>query len=118
MIFHGCGTILMTGCPIGADFSVRHHDGLVTIGQVVRYDSTDTAHGVRFPVLEAELTETAYRSEVLGFALKARELFVGEVKRFADDFDAEQYGAFWTEFDRILREQGTPPGRPLRPMSA
>jgi hypothetical protein len=44
-------------------------------------------------------------------------LFTGTVKRFADDFDAEQYHAFWTEFDQILADRGTLPNRPLQPAS-
>jgi hypothetical protein len=117
MIFHGCGTILMTGCPIGADFTVRHHAGIVSIGNVVRYDTTKDDEGVRFPGLDVQIGAAAYRSEVLGFALKARDLFRGAVKRFADDFDAAQYRAFWSEFDQMLAAQGAPPIHPLESMS-
>ena len=102
MIFHGCGSMLMMGCPIGADYSVRHRAGLVIIGDVVRYDTTNERMAVRFPGLGVELPAADYRSEVLRFALNARGLFSGAIKHFADDFDAEQYETFWTEFDRIL----------------
>ena len=106
MIFHGCGTILMMGCPIGADFAVRHRAGLVTIGNVVRYDTTNEDQAIEFPTLEVELSEADYRSQVVGFALRARELFVGAAKRFSDDFDADQYRSFWTEFDQIMARSG------------
>jgi len=117
MIFHGCGAILMMGCPIGADFTVRHHAGVVSIGDVVRYDTTKEVDGVRFPGLDVQIGAAAYRSEVLGFALKARDLFRGAVKRFDDDFDAEQFRAFWIEYDQILAARGVRPIPPLESMS-
>ena len=48
MIFHGCGAILMMGCPIGVDFTVRHADERVSIGDVVRYDTTKEANAILF----------------------------------------------------------------------
>ena len=106
MIFHGCGTLLMMGCPIGADFSVRHRAGLVNVGNVVRYDTTNEDQAVRFADLDVAMPVSEYRSEVLGFAARARELFVGTNKRFGDDFDAQQYRDFWIEFDQIMADQG------------
>ena len=106
MIFHGCGTMLMMGCPIGASFSVRHRGGVVSIGSVVRYDTTNEDQGIRFPSLEVEVPAAEYQSEVLKFALRARGLFIGATKRFADDFDAKQYHDFWAEFDQILANSG------------
>jgi lactoylglutathione lyase len=40
LVPHGCGTILMMGCPIGIDWSVSHSAGRVRITDVVRYDGT------------------------------------------------------------------------------
>ena len=106
MVFHGCGNILMMSCPIGADFSVRHRPGLVRIEDVVRYDSTNEDEAVRFPQLEVELSDAEYQSQVVGFARTARELFVGAVKTFEDDFDAQEYQAFLGEFDELLARYG------------
>ena len=50
---------------------------------------------------------------MLGFALEARDLFRGPVKRFADDWDAAQYRAFWSEFDQALAGRGGPPMQSL-----
>jgi hypothetical protein len=106
MVFHGCGTMLMMGCPVGADFSVHHRNGRVTIRDAVRYDTTNEAQATRFPSLEVELPEAEYRDQIVGFALRARELFAGTVKRVEDDFDAEQYRDFWAEFNKILGNHG------------
>lgn len=106
MIFHGCGGLLMMSCPIGANFAVRHRSGFVRIGDVVRYDTTDECEGIRFPNLDVELSDAEYRNQVVGFALKARGLFTAVAKRFGDDFDAQQYRDFWTEFNQILRSHG------------
>jgi hypothetical protein len=77
MIFHGCGNLLMMGCPIGANFAVRHCAGLVRIDDVVRYDTTNEDQAIRFPALAVELPEAQYRGQVVGFARRARELFAG-----------------------------------------
>jgi hypothetical protein len=77
MVFHGCGTILMMGCPIGADFSVHHSGRLVTIGNAVRYDTTNESQATRFPNLQVELPEVEYRAQIIGFELRARQLFTG-----------------------------------------
>ena len=106
MIFHGCGTFLMMGCPIGADFSVRHRASLVNVGNVVRYDTTNEDQAVRFTNLDVTMPALEYRIEVLAFAVRARELFAGSTKRFADDFYAQQYHDFWIEFDQLLTSQG------------
>ena len=84
MIFHGCGNFLMMGCPIGADFNVRHNAGLVHIDAAVRYETTNGAEGTRFPDLQVVLSEAEYRAQVVEFAVRARELFVGSVKRFSE----------------------------------
>jgi hypothetical protein len=59
----GCGTILMMGCPIGIDWTVRHVDRLVRITDVVRYDSTNETEAVRYPELEVELPLDEYRRD-------------------------------------------------------
>jgi hypothetical protein len=102
LIFHGCGAILMMGCPIGIDWSVHHSPGRVRITEVVRYDSTDEAAAVRFGALILDLPEYEYRREVVAFATEAKRSFVGVPKRFFDPFDEEQYQWFWDEYDALL----------------
>jgi hypothetical protein len=102
LIPHGCGTILMMGCPIGIDWTVRHIDGLVCIADVVRYDTTSDSEAVRFPGLAVEMPLHEYRDEITAFARKAKEPFEGVEKVFHDDLDRDDYVRFWEEYDRLL----------------
>lgn len=102
LIFHGCGTILMMGCPVGIDWSVSHVDGQVRIDEVVRYDTVAETEAVRFPGVAAELSEDEYRLQVVVFAERAKEPFEKIAKEPADDFDQQQYEEFWKEFDARL----------------
>jgi hypothetical protein len=102
LIFHGCGLILMMGCPIGIDWSVSHRGGQVLIDDVVRYDTTDEAKPTRFPGLATRLSESEYCRQIVRFAGHAKELFEGITKEFSDDYDQQQYEEFWKEFDARL----------------
>lgn len=102
LIFHGCGLILMMGCPVGIDWSVSHLDGQVRIDDVVRYDTVDESDAVRFPSVAAELSEDEYGLHVVAFAQRAKEPFERITKEFADDFEQQQYEEFWEEFDARL----------------
>jgi hypothetical protein len=107
LIFHGCGTILMMGCPVGIDWSVSHVDGQVRIDDVVRYDTVNETEAVRFPGVAAELSEDEYRLQVVAFAEWAKEPFEKIAKEPADDFDQQQHADFWGEFDaRLSRAVG------------
>ncbi|MBN1917466.1 MAG: hypothetical protein JW889_06115 [Verrucomicrobia bacterium] len=102
LIFHGCGTLLMSGCPIGIDWSVRHLDGSVHLGDIVRYDTTSEREATHFSEMKAEVSPNEYRRQVVAFARKARELFDGVTKEFDDAFDRDQYERFWAEYgDRL-----------------
>ena len=102
LIFHGCGAILMMGCPVGIDWSVSHVGGQVRIDDVVRYDTVDETEAVRFPGVAVELSEDEYRLQVVAFAERAKEPFEGIAKELADDFERQQYEEFWEEFDARL----------------
>jgi hypothetical protein len=102
LVFHGCGNILMMGCPVGIDWSVSHVDGQVRIADVVRYDTVDETEAVRFPGVATELTEDEYRLHVVAFAERAKDPFEGIAKEFADTFEQQQYEEFWEEFDARL----------------
>jgi hypothetical protein len=99
LIFHGCGLILMMGCPVGIDWSVSHVGGQVRIDDVVRYDTVDETEAVRFPGVAVELSADEYRLQVVAFAERAKEPFEGIAKEFEDDFERQQYEEFWEEFD-------------------
>jgi hypothetical protein len=102
LVFHGCGRILMMGCPIGIDWSVSHVDGRVRIADVVRYDTIDETEAVRFPGLVATPSENEYRRHVVAFAERAKEPFMGIEKEFSDSHEQREYEEFWEEFDSRL----------------
>ncbi len=104
LIPHGCGAILMMGCPIGIDWRVRHVNDLVRITDVVRYDATNEAQAMRYPELEVELPLGEYRDEITAFAQRAKEPFDGIEKSFYDDVDRDDYMNFWEEYDRLLEQ--------------
>lgn len=102
LIFHGCGTMLMLGCPIGVDWQVNHSEGRVRISNVVRYDGPGASDVVNFSNLFIEISDEEYRQNILVFAKEAKQLFTGVKKVFTDDFEREEYENFWKEYDRLL----------------
>jgi hypothetical protein len=108
MIFHGCGTILMMGCPIGIDWSVTHLDGqIIQIADVVWYPQTDKNKAIRYPDLIVKMPLAEYRSKVLSFALQAKDFFDGVKKEFDGNFYKEQYEKFWAEYNHLLEKYRT-----------
>jgi len=101
LILH-CGMIEMLTCPIGVDWSVNHRGGRVQLHDVVRYDTVAEAEAVRFSGLEVEVADDEYRLEVVEFAEKAKEPFVGIEKTPGDDYEEELYEEFWREYDGRL----------------
>jgi len=75
MVLHGCGTLLMMGCPIGINWTVTHAQGNVLLNNVIRFDTINEKRGTKFPGLEAKLTEEEYRRQVIAFAVKAKQPF-------------------------------------------
>jgi hypothetical protein len=107
LILH-CGMIEMLTCPIGVDWSVRHLGGRMELADVVRYDTTNEAEGVRFPGLVVEVGEKEYRREVVAFAEKAKQPFVGREKTPSDDYEQQLYEEFWREYDERLNRTLSP----------
>jgi len=105
MIFHGCGTILMMGCPIGIDWNVSHLEGqVVQISDVVWYPQTDINKAVHYNGLIAKMPLSEYCPAVVSFACQAREFFKGMKKEIDDNFDKNQYEEFWAEYNQLLGE--------------
>ena len=99
LILH-CGMLLMASCPIGVDWRVTHRDGMVCLEDVVRVDDRATT---RFPGLVVEVAQEEYRRQIVAFAEKAKEPFVGVEKSFEDDdYDLVLYPRFWAEYDAII----------------
>ncbi len=108
LIPHGCGTILMMGCNIGIDWTVRHRGGVVSISDVVRYDSNDVREAVRFPDVRIQIPWSVYAQHVTGLATAAREFFRGIEKDKSSETIKGEYDAFWGEFDQLLDGWETP----------
>lgn len=99
LIIH-CGELAMLSCPIGIDWRVTHRDDSMQISDVVRVDNRVTT-----PLLDlaVELPFEKYRRQIVAFAEKAKEPFVGVEKEFdEDDYDRELYPKFWAEYDGLL----------------
>jgi hypothetical protein len=104
MLFHGCGAILMMGCPIGINWRATHCDGeIVRIDDVIWYPNTNEAHAIRYPGLSIDLSFSDYRDKVSAFAREAEGLFCGIEKRIDGDFDKKQYKEFWKEYHELLK---------------
>ena len=108
MIYHGCGAILMMGCPIGIDWSVTHLDSeTIRIGDIVWYVAINEDKARRYSGLTVELPITEYCSQVGAFARKAKELFRGVTKRFTNDYDKRDYANFWNEYNGLFEKHAS-----------
>ena len=92
MIFHGCGAILMMGCPIGINWVVEHVGQTIHIFDVVKYPTTNEADAIQFSGLGVEVSFPDYAKSILSFAREAKSIF-GE-KKFFDDHDQRMYVEF------------------------
>ena len=108
LIFHGCGTLLMMGCPIGINWNVTHVQGRVILNNIIRFDTTNEERSTKFTDLEAKLTEEDYRKQVIAFAVKAKQPFQESPRSYYDDFDRQQFETFWKEYDALLKRKVRP----------
>ncbi|UNJ81365.1 hypothetical protein LIT32_25295 (plasmid) [Bacillus sp. CMF21] len=105
LILHGCGTILMMGCPISIHWTVKHIDGQVILSDFVKVTTTNPKTGsIYYPGLEIKLSKNEYTNQVVSFALQAKKLFDNsKEKLISDDFDKEMYEDFWDEYNQLLK---------------
>ena len=102
LILHGCGLILMMGCPIGIDWDVEHAGDVVRVGNVVVCDGTG-ADDERELHVSADVPAARYREQVVALAKAVKQLFATSPDKALDDpFDRQQYAEFWREFDARL----------------
>jgi hypothetical protein len=104
LIPHGCGLILMMGCPIGIDWTVEHVNGRVRISDVFRCDDVGTAAVQEYPDVAVDVPLEEYRDEIVAFARRAKEPFEGVTKSLDDDFDRRTFVEFGEEYDRLLAD--------------
>jgi len=103
LILHGCGTMLMTGCPISIHWSVKHLNDQVILSNFIKIKSTSLETGIiRFPVDEIVLSNQLYNEQIVSFALKAKSFFNQSKKQISDEYDQEMYLKFWEEYDSLL----------------
>jgi hypothetical protein len=102
LILHGCGLILMMGCPIGIDWDVQHDGDVISLNNVIVCDGTG-AGDERGLHVSAEVPAHEYREQVVTLADAVKRFFAtGPEKVFDDSFDRQQYADFWQEFDARL----------------
>ena len=106
LIFHGCGMVLMMGCPIGVNWTVKHQHEMVQLSNFKRWDSPDEQHPQEFPDLEVTLSFKEYQRQVLAFAEHVRKFFKSETKQFFDMNDQLAYERFWSEFEMRYKLHG------------
>ena len=94
----------MLGCGLGVDWSVIHQDNRVVLKDVVRYDGAGSTLATHFPDLTVEIPYLEYESQVLQFALEARQPFESQTKDTSDEDVPGEFAAFWKEFDNHLLE--------------
>jgi len=103
LLMHGCGLILMRGCPIGVNWSVVHSRGRVALANVERFETTAAAPTRRYAV-DITIPFEEYRQQVLSFAQQVRTFFDDSRPRvLPDKFDQEQFHDFWSEYLQILK---------------
>jgi hypothetical protein len=95
-----CGMILMTSCPIGIYWSVAHAEGRIRLTNVGVCEEIGSVRD--FPGLSVDLAEDEYRGQIVAFAEKAKEPFVGIDKFFDGDWERDLYREFWREYDARL----------------
>ncbi|WKA52948.1 hypothetical protein QWY22_09815 [Planococcus liqunii] len=104
LILHGCGAILMMGCPISIHWTVEHSGDQVLLSDFVKIITTDPETGsVYYPGLHAALNKNEYKKQIVQFAVQVKNFFdASKEKRITDDYDRETYQEFWDEFNQLL----------------
>jgi hypothetical protein len=102
LIMHGCGLILMMGCPIGIDWDVEHAAQVVRVRNVVVCDGTG-AEDERELNVSADVPASLYCEQVVALAKTVKRFFAASAdKVLADPVDRQVYAEFWREFDARL----------------
>ncbi|MEC0302204.1 hypothetical protein [Terribacillus saccharophilus] len=109
LILHGCGAILMSGCPISIHWSVQHNGDEVFLSDFVKFTSTSLTEGkIEYPDIRVSVKKTVYEQEILQFAKQAKALFESsKAKKIGDEYDQEMYADFWKEYDQLLQKHTT-----------
>lgn len=101
LIYHGCGAILMLGCPISINWDVKHNGNKVTLNNFIKCPTTNDSDVIKYPDIDITLDINEYASEIVNFAKKAMGLF-DEKKDIDDEYDKLLYTEFWREYNELL----------------
>lgn len=106
LILHGCGAILMMGCPISIYWTVTHSGEQVVLSDFTKVKTTNPKSGsVYYPNLQISLDQKEYKNQIVQFAVQAKNFFdVSKEKRITDDYDREMYKEFWNEYNDLLKD--------------
>lgn len=102
IIFHGCGVILMLGCPIRVVWSTKHKKNTVLLEGFKKFPTTNKKDAIIYSEISFEMDRNEYRFIIYNFANKAKTLFEGVEKVIIDEFDRKAYENFWSEFNNLL----------------
>ncbi|MGI9585169.1 MAG: hypothetical protein ACR2N7_06215 [Acidimicrobiia bacterium] len=115
---HGCGLLVMMGCPIGAHWRVRHDGDIVAISDVVHFPTASETDQVSFGDLTVKVPFSEYENEVVAFARNARTMFGAapfpdhqNIEFLTMDDHIAPWRDFLDEYDHRLAQHTT--GRPL-----
>ncbi|PAD34906.1 hypothetical protein CHH48_13270 [Terribacillus saccharophilus] len=106
LILHGCGIMLMSGCPISIHWSVQHKSDEVFLSDFVKFTSTSLAEGkIVYPDVSVSVKKIQYEQQILQFAKQAKAFYeISKTKKIEDDFDQEMYTEFWQEYNYLLQK--------------
>lgn len=104
LVFHGCGTVPMIGCPVGVDWVVEHLlENRVRLSDFRRYDVTSEKPTATFSGLTAEISSESYRASVIAFAQEVNRFFDDRRRDLEYEYDRQEYEKYWLEFDELLK---------------
>lgn len=102
MIFHGCGTILMAGCPIRISWNTVHEDKRVFLQEFKKFPTTNENDVITYPGLQVTMGLDTYASICYKFAEQAKSFFHGIDKDIKEKMDKQMYRNFWFEYNELL----------------
>ncbi len=103
LLVHDCGFPWLACSNFGTDWTVRHDDGQVAIGDVRDFHSHPVVRDLSFPEATCRMTDAEYREPIVGFAEIVRERYFADGdKVIGDDVERAEYERFWTEFEELL----------------
>lgn len=102
-ILHGCGTMLMLGCPISIHWNTELQGDTVRLSNFHKVETTTPETGtMEFPGLTAIISFDDYRRHVIQFAQEVKAFFGRSKPKKVEADDKEMYDEFWQEFDELF----------------